>query len=790
MATTHSIASESEWNAMSALWTNADSILITSSFTFSAQPTFQPTLNSGTFDGQYYTITFPATVISFTGLVALNGGTVDRVRVAGGDTGLSNSQAWIVTQNSIGTITDCTCDCNVKHVGGGICGNDFNGTISKCIMTGDVDNSSGGGIIGSMNENTIIQDCYYDTGTVSRGGGIVGRGSNSPSSTPTPIRRCYVGSSATIGDGSYTDMGGIAGNLSYNYSIEDCLCLSANVYVTPSAAGIQSAGAILGRFESFDSAGSGHVTVRRCYAVTGHIIGRVRMFDGKELNIEELYTAGATNSNSMIIAYIIDSASPGGGAAINITSSYTPGYTGTSPLYGLVRYNSTSPQDTTVTPTTSGLLSVINGSLGTGWSTSNWSVGGGSPAYPILDVFKTGVWDSTAYSAYDDTPSWTLDIVITVEQFPSTHVVDFSVQSTEYAYADDAGTGIGTGTGTGETWTLNSYAVPIGTGCNRVNISTHSHWDVEGMTTQNAIFPTAATDVVIYTIPATTTRYVAAYLGRIGNASVKIELSNNTLVRPSDTANYTFIQDGLGILVTVEGGTDVLYLLIDSLGTDIQGETLTFSWTGATETLGPQAVASDEAAPPSNCFGEDTLIETEQGPMRISTIKSGTNIVVKDSQGNNQLAKANIIRRFSPIMTKDVEMNRLKMRKDALAPGIPNEDIIISKDHLIYVPENIRDSLLCPKKDRYKQDCYAHENCDVCSPFPTPNGFAPILVRDIKKELLEYSPYPGTNWWHITLSQDDYPDGGAVVLSCGILGETHRTATSELVNNQGWILYK
>ncbi len=221
------------------------------------------------------------------------------------------------------------------------------------------------------------------------------------------------------------------------------------------------------------------------------------------------------------------------------------------------------------------------------------------------------------------------------------------------------------------------------------------------------------------------------------------------------------------------------------VGEDFNGAHLDFSWSAAGVTLGPQGVASGGSAP-SACFGEETMIETENGSEKISSLDSGVNVKVCDGKGVDHLVKADILQRTSIVPTK----NRFRIKAGSLATDFPTQDLVVSKDHLILVPTDIRDSLLRPVDERLRSDCYDHDGarCDTCAPFPAPEGFAPILVRDMKPHYMVPDPYPGTNWWHVALPQAEYPDGGALVLSCGILAETHRTPTSILVEKQGWLL--
>jgi len=254
-------------------------------------------------------------------------------------------------------------------------------------------------------------------------------------------------------------------------------------------------------------------------------------------------------------------------------------------------------------------------------------------------------------------------------------------------------------------------------------------------------------------------------------------------------SGYTRSFLGSQIDITSDSPSQPLYMLLEATGGgDFNTATITFTWPTANINLGPQGIASGDSAP-SACFGEDTLIETENGGEKISTLKSGALVKVRDGEGKDHLVRAVVLQRVSIVHEIEVK-NRLRIKKGVIAENYPFEDLVISKDHLILVPADIRDSLLRPAEERFKKDCYDHngERCNTCAPFPIPSGFATILVRDMKPHLVEPDPYMGTNWWHLTLPQDEYPNGGAVVLSCGILAESHRTPSSILVKDQGWLL--
>lgn len=283
-------------------------------------------------------------------------------------------------------------------------------------------------------------------------------------------------------------------------------------------------------------------------------------------------------------------------------------------------------------------------------------------------------------------------------------------------------------------------------------------------------------------------RYVAIYVscgGDTGTLTIRLGPSGYSFgTVGSIPSGYTRSSSGSELEITSNTPLSPLYVLLDAgSGNDFNTAEIVFEWSNANLNLGPQALASDNS-PPEACFGEDTMVETENGSERISSLKSGTLVKVKDSRGHDNLVKANILNRSSIVPTE----NRFKILKGTLAPNYPTEDLVISKDHLIVVPTGVRDSILVAKEKQFKGDCYDHERGETVAPFPVPDGFSAILVRNMKQEYLIHDSYPGTNWWHMTLPEDEYPNGGALVLSCGILAETHRTPTSILVKEQGWIL--
>lgn len=290
-----------------------------------------------------------------------------------------------------------------------------------------------------------------------------------------------------------------------------------------------------------------------------------------------------------------------------------------------------------------------------------------------------------------------------------------------------------------------------------------------------------------------TDRYANIYVGCGGDGgTTEITLGTGfafgTIASSPD--KYTISESSGTLTVTSGSGGEVpsepLYILFDAgSGNNLQNLDINFNFPAANAKISIQAIASGNDVPEA-CFGEETMVETETGSQKISSLTSGTRVKVRNAKGEDVWVKANVLN----IMSIKPSKNRCIIRRGSLSENFPTQDLVISKDHLILVPERIRESLLKPVSERYKAACYAHDTdvCNVCAPFPIPPGFAPILVRDIDDRFVVYEPSVFTNWWHLTLPFGDYPDGGAVVLSSGVLAETHRTPSDILVREQGWTL--
>lgn len=356
--TTYTISNSTEWNNFSNdPLGSGDKIELTSNITFTSEPTKRIQIDSGTFDGQNYTITLESTSSStFDGLLTLGDGTVENLRlsVASGQT-IKNSTGWIVGgSGASGTINRCSSDADVSASStGGIVGPSFSGTISHCLSTGDITGTHSGGI--TANEFT---------GTA---------------------RYCYHS-----GDVTGTRAGGIIAISTGSALVEECISFSQNV---DNSSNSNTSGAIIG----YHYVHAGTTTIiKNCYALNGALVGHV--------NCQSSVTATMVLENSYTeFTYLVNNLSHGGTPTLTLDVQDCV-YSGTANTpYGA----KTSPWSINESADTSHDLSVIDQQLLSSWSTSIWTAGDSvSDNYPSLDVFSNSSnW--IGYSDYETAPSLT-----------------------------------------------------------------------------------------------------------------------------------------------------------------------------------------------------------------------------------------------------------------------------------------------------------------------------------------------------------------------------------------------
>ena len=220
-----------------------------------------PNVYTGTFDGRNYTISglyFNQENSYDIGLFGRNNGKIANAGILDSYFYGTSKVGGVCGNNYTGTITNCYNTGSVSGLGtlGGVSGYNYTGSITNCYNTGNVSGSSGfvGGVSGYNSKGTIINS--YNAGSVS---GLEYVGGVSGYNDGGTITNCYNTGSSVSGSGY---VGGVNGR--NQGTITNC-------YNTSSVSGKERyVGGVIGRNES-------NATITNCYydsaIYTGNAIG-------------------------------------------------------------------------------------------------------------------------------------------------------------------------------------------------------------------------------------------------------------------------------------------------------------------------------------------------------------------------------------------------------------------------------------------------------------------------------------------------------------------------------------
>lgn len=285
----YNINSLQDWLNLSSTTFPAGSVVnLNTDFTLTSDTNL--TIMGGvTFDGHCHTVTIGgAAVAGFSGLINLQGGTIQNVNVDGQTNNvmlknvpLYSGHGWVAQNSSRGNINKCSSSGTIPANCAGIVGGNFTGTVTNCYSTGDMNPATSGGygcggIIGNLSYNFIVSDCYSTGIMYWSAGGIVG--GNAPFSTSGIgiVKNCY--SLGVIG--SYS--GGIAGFADENndfgnstLTIQNCyaLCGNKNNLSNPSNGIGDYSGGIVGSLPGNTSYASTQIIVSNCYVICSSSFG-------------------------------------------------------------------------------------------------------------------------------------------------------------------------------------------------------------------------------------------------------------------------------------------------------------------------------------------------------------------------------------------------------------------------------------------------------------------------------------------------------------------------------------
>ena len=141
-----------------------------------SEPSYNGASFSGTFDGQGHTVSgiYINSENNFQGLFGYNGGTIKNIGVTESYIKGDYCVGGVCGRNYDGTISNCYNSGNVSsndYNVGGVCGDNYHGTISNCYNSGTINGDSHVGGVCGRNYGTI-SNCYYLEGTAE--GGIDG----------------------------------------------------------------------------------------------------------------------------------------------------------------------------------------------------------------------------------------------------------------------------------------------------------------------------------------------------------------------------------------------------------------------------------------------------------------------------------------------------------------------------------------------------------------------------------------------------------------------------------------
>lgn len=176
---------------------------------------------TGIFDGQNHTISglyFNQEDSYNVGLFSRNNGKIANAGILDSYFYGTSKVGGVCGNNYTGTITNCYNTGSVSGIGtaGGVSGYNDNGSITNCYNTGNVSGSSGfvGGVSGCNSKGTIINS--YNAGSVS---GLEFVGGVSGDNSKGTITNCYNTGSVS---GTGVNVGGVIGRNESNATIKNC----------------------------------------------------------------------------------------------------------------------------------------------------------------------------------------------------------------------------------------------------------------------------------------------------------------------------------------------------------------------------------------------------------------------------------------------------------------------------------------------------------------------------------------------------------------------------------------
>ena len=176
---------------------------------------------TGIFDGQNHTISglyFNQEDSYNVGLFSRNNGKIANAGILDSYFYGTSKVGGVCGNNYTGTITNCYNTGSVSGIGtaGGVSGYNDNGSITNCYNTGNVSGSSGfvGGVSGRNSKGTIINS--YNAGSVS---GLEFVGGVSGDNSKGTITNCYNTGSVS---GTGVNVGGVIGRNESNATIKNC----------------------------------------------------------------------------------------------------------------------------------------------------------------------------------------------------------------------------------------------------------------------------------------------------------------------------------------------------------------------------------------------------------------------------------------------------------------------------------------------------------------------------------------------------------------------------------------
>ena len=111
------------------------------------------------------------------------------------------------------------------------------------------------------------------------------------------------------------------------------------------------------------------------------------------------------------------------------------------------------------------------------------------------------------------------------------------------------------------------------------------------------------------------------------------------------------------------------------------------------------------------CFTAGALIQTETGRRPVESIRSGERVLTRDS-GFQEVAWAGAKTVQASQMLLDPSLRPVLVRKDALGPGLPDQDMLMSRQHRILFAEP-RAELLFGEPEVLVPACYLIGQCGI-----------------------------------------------------------------------------